>query len=111
MLKKFVAISMAGPLYLWVPMLYIPPAWYRVIVEILTAIWGLNFFFFLMEPEGSCLYFFFVYLTTLHEALTFVPPLAAFLYQSDNRLVKRKISAPLGDRTTAFQPIFSHVIN
>jgi hypothetical protein len=62
-----------------------------------------------MEPEGPCLYFF-VYLMTLHEVLASVPPLAAFLYQSDKRPVKRKISASLGNRTTAFQPILSHLI-
>jgi hypothetical protein len=63
-----------------------------------------------MEPEGPCLDFF-VYLMTLREVLALVPPLAAFLYQSDNRLVKRKISASLWNRTTAFQTIFSHFIS
>ena len=63
-----------------------------------------------MEPEGPYLYVF-VHLKTLHEVLALVSPLAAFLYQSDNRLVKRKISASLGNRTTAFQPIFLHFIN
>ena len=64
----------------------------------------------LMEPKGPCLYFF-VYLVTHHEVLALVPPLAAFLYQSDKRPVKRKVSASLGNRTTAFKPIFRHFIN
>jgi hypothetical protein len=64
----------------------------------------------LMESEGPCLYFF-VYLMTLHEVLALVPPLATFLYQSVNRPVKRKISASLGNRTTAFKPILSHFVN
>lgn len=63
-----------------------------------------------MDPEVPCLYFF-VYLMTPPEVLALVPPPATFLYQSDNRPVKRRVSASLGNRTTAFQTIFSHFIN